>query len=262
MKQSVISNGSNKTEMKMNDLKYSLFIAPIGLVAGILAANFQASNLTEALKEQVIAQIGSASALIAITGIQVMILTFLSVFVGLKLARKTGLKLNLSLDRRGLAQAILFGFLSAFIISGADRLIFFRFLSNGTSGYSFSFQYFIMSLLYGGIIEELMIRFFLMSLVVYLIKKVLVNKNENRIPDWVYLISIAMTALIFAAGHLPATAQLLGLSVPIVIRAFVLNSIPGALFGYLYWKKGLFYAILAHMLTHVFNQLILFPILY
>ena len=108
-----------------------------------------------------------------------------------------------------------------------------------------------------------MLRLFLMSLLVLLIKKLFVKSNQNlSLPAWVYITSIVLAALLFAAGHLPATAQLLGLSTPIVIRAFVLNGIAGLGFGYLYWKKGLSYAILAHMLVHIFNQLIFMPLFY
>ena len=102
-----------------------------------------------------------------------------------------------------------------------------------------------------------------MSLFVLLIKKLFIKSDQSAaIPVWVYITAIILAALLFAAGHLPATAQLLGLSTPIVIRAFVLNGVAGLGFGYLFWKKGLSYAILAHMLVHIFNQLIFLPLFY
>jgi hypothetical protein len=50
--------------------------------------------------------------------------------------------------------------------------------------------------------------------------------------------------------------------VPIIIRAFVLNGIGGIGFGYLFWKKGLAYSMVAHGVTHIFMQLIFMPLMF
>lgn len=118
-------------------------------------------------------------------------------------------------------------------------------------------------MLYGGVVEELMLRLLLMSLLVLLLWKLFAkSKEKSHIPNWIYVTAILLAAIIFAAGHLPATARLLGLSTPIVIRNFLLNGAGGVGFGFLYWKKGLSYAICAHMLTHIFSQIIFLPILF
>lgn len=65
-----------------------------------------------------------------------------------------------------------------------------------------------------------------------------------------------ITALLFAAGHLPATYLLLGLSPLIVFRCFLLNGGIGLLIGYLYRKHGLGYAMIAHGGCHVVSKLI------
>ena len=64
---------------------------------------------------------------------------------------------------------------------------------------------------------------------------------------------------IFSRGsdrkNIPFTAQVIGLSLPVLARTFLLNGIGGIGFGYLYWKRGLAYSICAHASTHVFiNQ--------
>jgi len=72
-----------------------------------------------------------------------------------------------------------------------------------------------------------------------------------------------LTLTIFGTGFSSMVGKnLIGLSTPIIIRSFILNGIGGIGFGYLYWKKGLSYAILAHMLTHVFMQLVFMPIFF
>ena len=65
-----------------------------------------------------------------------------------------------------------------------------------------------------------------------------------------------MTALLFATGHLPATAVMMGLTPMIVLRCFLLNGIFGLAFGWLYRRYGLRYAMLAHGGCHVVSKLI------
>ena len=58
--------------------------------------------------------------------------------------------------------------------------------------------------------------------------------------------AIVATALLFGAGHLPTTAAMLSLTPLVIARALLLNGIWGVLFGWLYWKRGLLAAVLAH----------------
>ena len=52
--------------------------------------------------------------------------------------------------------------------------------------------------------------------------------------------------VVFGAGHLPTTATVLSLTPLLIARALVLNGIGGIVFGWLYWKRGLLAAMLAH----------------
>ena len=65
----------------------------------------------------------------------------------------------------------------------------------------------------------------------------------------------------FGIGHLPITADLMTLTPLIVFRALLLNGIGGVIFGWLYWKKGLESAMIAHfsadIVIYVFLPLIL-----
>ena len=58
--------------------------------------------------------------------------------------------------------------------------------------------------------------------------------------------AIAVSSLLFGAGHLPATARILRLTVPVVARALILNAIGGVVFGIVYWTDGLAAAMAAH----------------
>jgi len=52
--------------------------------------------------------------------------------------------------------------------------------------------------------------------------------------------------VLFGLGHLPATANILPLTPLVITRAVVLNGVGGVIFGWLYWKRGLESAMVAH----------------
>lgn len=247
--------------MKNKDFKLSIIFTIIGLAAGAFTALYQYQVYDETTKAAIISQLGSVEALLVVSAVQTGILTFVSSFIGLKLARKTNLKLNFKFDKNSFILAAIIAFVIALIISGSEKFIFAQYMPDSfTQNYSFNIIYLLTGVLYGGVIEELLLRLLFMSLVVFILKK-LFKANED-IHSWMYIAAIIVSALLFAIGHLPAASQMLGLSVPIVIRVLVLNAVGGLGYGYLYWKKGLSYSILAHALTHVFNQLLLLPLLF
>ena len=106
-------------------------------------------------------------------------------------------------------------------------------------------------ILYGGITEEILIRWGLMSFLVWLIAK-LAGSGSNPAAPWVFVSAIIVTSLLFGAGHLPL-ANVLADTVTPAIKAYVFlaNGFFGLIAGYLFWKKGLESAILAHMLAHI-----------
>jgi membrane protease YdiL (CAAX protease family) len=101
----------------------------------------------------------------------------------------------------------------------------------------------LMASLYGGIVEELLMRLGLLTLLVWMGARLMRTAVP---PPAVVWFAIVATALIFGAGHLPTTATVLSLTPLVVARALLLNGIGGVLFGWLYWKRGLLAAMLAH----------------
>ena len=244
------------------DLKISLGFALIGLVASVAATMYQLSIFPEDILLQIIDQMGSTNALIPIAASQGALLTFLAAFFGQKLARKTGLDLGFRWDRKAFILALFIGAAVGLVITGSDRFVFSAYLPEVLTDYQFSPIYLITGLLYGGVIEEVLLRLFVMSLLVLIIWKLSPARKDPAIPRWVYWSGILLAALLFAAGHLPFTAQAIGWSGPIIARGLLLNSIGGIGFGYLYWKKGLLYAIIAHAATHFFMQLVFMPLFF
>ena len=94
---------------------------------------------------------------------------------------------------------------------------------------------------YGGIGEEVLTRLFAMTLLVWLIAWA-----TGRRTAPVFWAAIILAAVGFAAAHIPATAVLAPLTRPVVARILVLNSLGGILFGWLYWRRGLEHAMVAH----------------
>ena len=249
--------------MNKKDFKISLIFTLVGLIAGTLIVSFQISTASEEFKNQLISALGSVEMVIIAGAIQAAILTFIATFFGVKLARRLNLKLYAETNKSNLIKVLLISLSTTLFITLSDKFIFSPYLPQNMVSYGFSFLYFISSILYGGIIEELLLRLFLMSFIGWALFKVFVRKKEREtIPSWIFIVSILFAAIIFGIGHLPITIQTIGQSPPVIIRAILLNSVAGIGLGYLYWKIGLSHAIYAHALIHVFNQLIIMPIVF
>jgi membrane protease YdiL (CAAX protease family) len=107
---------------------------------------------------------------------------------------------------------------------------------------------------YGGIAEEILLRLFVMSFLVWLGR--LISRNSDGKPTAiVFWIANILAAILFGLGHLPATAALVPITGLVILRAVVLNGLIGSVCGWLFWKRGLEAAILAHfsadMILHV-----------
>ncbi len=104
-------------------------------------------------------------------------------------------------------------------------------------------------LLYGGIAEEVMTRWGLVSLFGWIIWR-LAGK-----PDTIGIATLAMavtlSALLFALGHVPLLYAIIG-SPPLELLGAVIvgNALPGLMFGWLFVKYGLEAAMIGHMGAH------------
>lgn len=110
---------------------------------------------------------------------------------------------------------------------------------------------------YGGIAEETLCRLFLMSLLVWLLARI-----GGGARPWMFVAAIALAAVLFGAGHLPAAAAAGMLHGPLsIMRIVALNALVGLPCGWLFWKYGLEHAMVAHfsadLVLHVGAQLAL-----
>ncbi len=104
--------------------------------------------------------------------------------------------------------------------------------------------------LYGGLAEEIMMRWGLMSFVAWLGMR-LFARNAATLPASIGVAAIVIVALLFAAGHLPAAAMTAPLTSNVVARTLLLNAVAGLLFGWLFWRRSLESAMVAHASVHV-----------
>lgn len=110
-------------------------------------------------------------------------------------------------------------------------------------------------LFYGGITEELLVRFFVVTVLVWALGKVWRTGDGRPAPGAVWT-AILIATLLFALGHLPVASRLGELTPWLVARVLVLNGIAGVVYGWLYTRRGLEMAMVAHAATHVPLQIL------
>ncbi|TCN26185.1 CPBP family intramembrane glutamic endopeptidase [Mesobacillus foraminis] len=268
--------------MKTSQLGFriSLFLATICLLAGFFVVPYQMESIKTFFGVEEYEKVMDSlqmpfPLLILLTSPQVFVVSLILGFTGYYLAKSAGFRLvffeNLVtrgkkavLNANSVLLAAGLGILSGLIIQGSDRFFFMKHIPKlQESSPEFNVIGLLAGIFYGGILEEVMMRLFVMSLLVWVIMKVLRYPNGTPLPTWVYWSGIILAAGVFAVGHLPATEQLFGeITSVLLFRCFLLNGIAGIFFGYLYWKKGLEYSMISHMISHISSQLLFIPLFY
>ena len=240
-------------------LLFSLSILPIAIVAIIFTCLYQFEMYPPEILEEAVAQVGSMAIVWIITVIQNVGLIMFCCFFGYILAEKLGLWKQIKFEKRSLTVTLILSVIAGIIFS-LDPWTFGNLIDGikGSTAAGMTLNGIIASILYGGIIEEILLRLFVMSLIAFLISKIFYKKCEE-IPAKVFVIANIVAALLFAASHLPATLVTFGeLSPMLLFRCFLLNGGFGMLFGWLYRKHGLHYAMISHATVHIVSKIIWF----
>lgn len=211
--------------------------------------------------------------LLTATIIQNAVIFAIPIFIGLNLAKKVGLGLPIlegwleGKEVKNYLKSILgisigLGLIAGALIVGLDYLFSLVGITTNIAVagqiYPPAWQGFLASF-YGGINEEILLRLFLMTFIVWIIfkiKKTMKGKPTNA-GMW---LAIILAAIIFGIGHLPTV---LAISTPtplLITRVIVLNAVGGIIFGWLYWKKGLESAMISHFSADIILHVIV-PIL-
>lgn len=103
---------------------------------------------------------------------------------------------------------------------------------------------------YGGIFEELLMRFFLVTLIAWIASKLL-KERGNVLTSRAFWIANILVAILFGLGHLPSASLVMPITPLVVAAALTLNGIAAIPFGLLYRKYGLESAIVAHFTADI-----------
>lgn len=208
-------------------------------------------------------QLGVSLELLAITtGIQSTIMLAVSVLVGLYLAPRLGFRSHV-VDRVASETTLVSNVRSELraAVGGGVAVGVILVLSNwfapsvGDSTPGMTVELLLQSvplrLLYGGVTEELLIRWGVMTLVAFALWK-LTGQRSDEPGSRVVWTAIVVAAILFGVLHLPAAIPVYG-SLTMGIVGFVVgvNALGGIVFGWLFWRQSLEAAIIAHALAHV-----------
>lgn len=237
-------------------LRFTLPLLPVAAVAGYFITGYQLESLDPAILADTVAQVGSLGVLTAITVLQTVAYAAACGFLGYLLAEKLGLMKPIRLEKKPLLVTLALSLVCGILFS-LDYWTFGAWMPELRAGLDrITLNNWLGSILYGGMVEELMLRLFMMSLIAWLLWKLFCRKAEKP-PVGILAGANILAAMLFAAGHLPATYMLFGSLTPLLlIRCFLLNGGFGLLFGWLYRKYGIQYAMLSHGSLHIVSKLI------
>lgn len=241
----------------------SSFLRPFAALAGLAALGISSLLLTagrtaDAVPPEVLAQAGGRSGLIAALLIQPLILAVLAIAAGLLVARRLGLR-SVLVDRFAahgtephnstfLRTSIVAGALAGLLIVVGD-FVFAPWTGTALSQIRIApgerVSALLVGVLYGGITEEIISRWGLLSILAWLLVSLRVSRKTAL------AVATLGSAVLFALAHLPALAISTELDTALIARTLILNTGAGILFGYAYIAHSLEAAMGAHATAHV-----------
>ena len=234
--------------------KTLLFFVIIGLVGGFFVGLYTLDSYPEELREQAYAEGLNDFLIGVITAVQSAGYGLVLGTVGILLAKNLGLwRDERSVTAKPLLFAILISIIGGLTLILSDIFFFGKYSEVIANSYAVkpTLPYLIATVTYGAVIEEVMLRLFMMSLIAFILKKLTRKEGAG-----ILIAANIVSALLFAVGHLPATIMMIGTTPLIIFRCFLLNGGLGLLFGWLYRKYGFRYAMIAHGGCHIISKLI------
>ena len=238
--------------------KTLLFFTTIGLIGGFFVGVYQLDSFPVELQQQFYDQGITKTLLGVISSLQSAGYGIILGALGILLGKRTGLwKDEKFLMKKPLVLSGIISLVGGSIMILSDLFFFGNYSQAILDSYALkpTVPYLIAMVTYGAVIEEVMLRLFLMSFITFVLHKIFGKKNTKPTAK-LFIISNLISALLFAVGHLPITFILLGSSPIIIFRCFILNGGLGLLFGYLYYKYGLRYSMITHGGCHIISKLI------
>lgn len=111
-------------------------------------------------------------------------------------------------------------------------------------------------LLYGGITEEVLVRWGGMSVLAWIGWRLL-QGGRGEASGLVMGAAVGLSALVFGLAHVPSAVAMAGAaSLPLIVYVTFANAAFGGIAGMLFWRCGLEAAMLAHILAHLFAYVV------
>lgn len=240
-------------------LIFALCLLPIAIVSGIFVSFYQLDILDDEMIAEVVAQVGSTDVLAVVGAVQTAGYALFCGFFGYILSEKLGLWKPLRVEKKKLLHTLIISVIGGVMLS-LDHWVFGSMIDGirEVNAASLTVSGIVSAVLYGGIIEEVLLRLFFMSLIAWIIWKVFFRKySSENIPSGVFIVSNIVSAMAFAVGHLPSTIAIFGGLTPLLLfRCFLFNGGFGLLFGWLYRKYGIIYSVCSHAVFHIISRLI------
>lgn len=243
-------------------IKFTVCMIPIAAVGGWFTGSYTYASYSGEMQQLIMEQVGSGNIFCLVAALQGVVYTLLCAMFGYRIAESIGLLRPLCIEKSSLLPTLGMTF-GCGIFFALDYWTFGRWLPEVAQIYESGLltnrlDNWISSVLYGGIVEELMLRLFAMSLLSFVLWKLFFRKCSNKqIPAGVFIVANIISAMLFSAAHLPTTVSMFGgLSPLVVIRCFVLNGGLGLMFGRLYRKYGIQYAMIGHAGAHIISKFI------
>ncbi len=240
-------------------VRFTLLCLPVAIVAIIATCLYQFELYPPEIMEEAVAQLGSIELVMLLSVVQNTGIILFCSFFGYILAQRMGLWKPIKFEKKALTRTLLISIGMGILLS-LDYWTF----GNAIEGIQESTAAgmtawgILASILYGGIVEEILLRLFMMSLIAFLLHRLFWrNTDQDSLPPKVFVIANIIAAILFTAGHLPATLIAFGELTPLILlRCFLFNGGFGIVLGWLYRKYGIAYAILCHMTIHIGSKLI------
>ena len=241
-----------------NYWKTLLFFAAVGLVGGFFTGLYMLDSYPAEMRQQILDQGITEIVMAIVSAAQSAGYGLVLGALGIILGKQTGLwKDERTVAKKPLMITLVISVTGGLALILPDILFFGRYVPMIMDSYGVkpTIPYILAAVLYGGVIEEVMLRLFMMSLIAFILHKLFWRRQETT-PVAALVLANILSAILFAAGHLPATVMIMGITPMILLRCFLLNGGFGLLFGWLYRKYGLRYSMLAHGGCHIISKLI------
>jgi hypothetical protein len=261
-------------EPKMNELERRVFLVllTLCLVSVIAILPYVLTNQGEVLALIPIPLELLLPLQILANGVQFAVF----IFLGLRFSEKVGLRipileniLSSEGENRDLGGPLLISLLSG-VVAGLVIFVFDVLLAHTLSNIELLKPYpgqdtpplwqTILALPYGAIAEEVAMRLCVMSVFAWVFSRI--KSDDDGHPTAVGMwLSVVIAAVLFGVSHLPTVLFFADLSVLHILRIVFLNAIGGTVFGFMFWRRGLEYAMMSHLGMDIVLHILLPPFL-